>query len=295
MSSLDPSSKPARGRRNDPSSWEEELDAEDVPADAVESEEPGPRWPRRSAAVKVLYHDEEIIVAGKPPGIWIEHEIEDEPSVFEQLEAKGLIRSDAPAWHAVYPLDVGASGLVVLAGSFASMNLLREQMGDGTLDLCCLALVRGHLAQETGTIDRPIVAAGGDRPARIDDAHGQKAVTEWRLRDSFVGFALLECRPRTAVISQLRVHLSSAGMPLVVDPAFGGGESLMLSSFKSNYRPSRRHAERPLIQRLTLHAFSVRFPHPKTKAPMQLELPPPKDFRAALNQLDHYGRLPPPP
>ena len=108
-----------------------------------------------------------------------------------------------------------------------------------------------------------------------------------------MGFALLECRPRTAVPGQIRRHLAAVGMPLAVDPVFGGADELMLSSFKAGYRPSRRHGEKPLIARATLHAESVRFRHPKTGAPMRLEAPIPRDFRAALHQLDRFGRIGP--
>jgi len=81
-------------------------------------------------------------------------------------------------------------------------------------------------------------------------------------------------------------------MPLAVDPAYGGGRELMLSSFKSGYRPSRRRAEKPLLARLSLHVARIAFDHPESGSRLSLSAAPPRDFRAAVQQLAKYGRLP---
>ena len=78
------------------------------------------------------------------------------------------------------------------------------------------------------------------------------------------------------------------GHPLTVDPAFGGGSDVRLSDYKPDYRPSGRRPERPLIERLTLHAATVSLTHPVGGEPMQFTAPLPKDLRATLVQL---GRL----
>ena len=92
-------------------------------------------------------------------------------------------------------------------------------------------------------------------------------------------------------VDQVRLHLQAAGMPLAVDTEYGGDPALMLSSFKPDYRPSRRHEERPLIGRISLHALAIESKHPASGAPIRIEAPLPKDFRAALNQLDKHGRI----
>jgi 23S rRNA-/tRNA-specific pseudouridylate synthase len=127
---------------------------------------------------------------------------------------------------------------------------------------------------------------------KVDPEQGERAVTEWRVRDRYVGFGLLECIPRTFVPDQIRAHLEAAGMPLAVDPAYGGGKDVLLSSFKAGYRPSRRRPERPLIQRLSLHAEVLLFTHPVSGERLQFEVPPPHDLRAAIHQLGRFGRMP---
>jgi 23S rRNA-/tRNA-specific pseudouridylate synthase len=103
------------------------------------------------------------------------------------------------------------------------------------------------------------------------------------------GMTLLHCFPLTGRQHQVRVHLQSIGLPLLVDPLYGNSSAFYLSSVKPNYRPSRRHEERPLIDRLTLHAEALSFTHPRTGEPVCVEAPLPKDFRATLTQLRRLG------
>ena len=86
-------------------------------------------------------------------------------------------------------------------------------------------------------------------------------------------------------VAQVRVHLAAIGHPLTIDADFGGGRAVLLSDYKPGYRPSGRHAERPLIERLTLHAATVSFRHPGTDASLRFTAPLPKDLRATLVQL----------
>ncbi|MBN2560926.1 MAG: hypothetical protein JXQ75_08350 [Phycisphaerae bacterium] len=254
----------------------------------------GPALSRRSRrrATEVLYHDDDLILVNKPAGAWTTRGPDNEPSVAQHLAAPCIIAGGG-GLHAVYPLDIEASGILMLTRRAELLSPLRQDMADHTLDLRFLAIVRGPLGEQSGTIDRPVSSRDRADLARIDKRDGASATTDWSTRDTYIGFALLECRPRTTVPSQVRAHLQAAGMPLAVDREYGGSDHLMLSSFKAGYRPSRRRPERPLIQRLTLHAASVAFNHPTRGERLRFEVPPPKDFRATLHQLDKYGRIAP--
>ena len=113
-------------------------------------------------------------------------------------------------------------------------------------------------------------------------------MTRYRILERLPGNTLLECRPLTGRQHQIRVHLAAIGHPLTVDPQYGGGESVLLSRYKSDYRPSSRRPERPLIERLTLHAARITFEHPHRGQPVTYESPIPRDLQATLRQL---GRL----
>src|SRR5512140_459614 len=110
MSSNDRQSRPPKDPRTDPSGWEEDLGDEDLEAETSKPEAVLPRPRQRPAATTILHYDDELIVVAKPAGTWLEPSEEDQPNVREQLQAAGAIRSDAPAWQFVYPLDVAASG-----------------------------------------------------------------------------------------------------------------------------------------------------------------------------------------
>lgn len=259
--------------------------------DEPSTPEPRRRPDARRASLKPLHVDDDVLVFNKPAGFPV------------TVRADGdvtLPRFAGPAFgeigrlFSVVPLDDDAGGVILLARTADARDRLLDQLAERTLDACYLVLVRALPMEEAGAIDRPIgLSRRGGRPW-IDVEAGRPAVTDWRLRDRFVGFALLECHLRTPVPHQLRLHLADAGMPPAVDPVHGLADRLMLSSFKVGYRLSRRRPERPLIDRLSLLAASISFRHPRTGAPMRYEAPLPKDLRAALHQLDRFGRLPPP-
>jgi 23S rRNA-/tRNA-specific pseudouridylate synthase len=114
---------------------------------------------------------------------------------------------------------------------------------------------------------------------------GKRAMTEWTVLERFGGVALLRCQLLTGRQHQIRVHLSYVGTPLLVDELYGSAPAFYLSSMKSRYRASGRHEERPLIDRLTLHAESIEFTPPGRSDRLKITAEPPKDFRATLNQL----------
>ena len=87
------------------------------------------------------------------------------------------------------------------------------------------------------------------------------------------------------------MHLKSIGLPLAIDPLYNptfNPHGLYLSSFKRGYRPAAGREERPLIDRLTLHAERLRFLDLDGND-IEVVAPLPKDFRAALNQLHRFG------
>jgi 23S rRNA-/tRNA-specific pseudouridylate synthase len=132
----------------------------------------------------------------------------------------------------------------------------------GQIKKTYLALVSGAITQDSGTIDAPIGNNRKDpRLMGIDfGKRGKKAVTNWRLLADFGNAALVAVEPITGRTHQIRVHMPSMGMPLTIDPLYGNSEGLMLSTFKSDYRLGKWQEEKPLIERLTLHAYSLLVP-----------------------------------
>ena len=92
------------------------------------------------------------------------------------------------------------------------------------------------------------------------EKEGKPSSTEVSVEERFTGFTLMRCRPLTGRTHQIRVHMAGVGFPLAVDRFYGRRDAFLLSSIKSNYRPKRGRSERPLIQRLTLHAHRLGIP-----------------------------------
>ncbi len=239
--------------------------------------------------MRVLLREASILVLDKPAGTaaWpFSEDADDGPARGQPV---GLRDSDS-SWRPIYPLEDEASGLAVLARG-AAADILDAQRETGEFTVRFLALVRVAGPQSAGSIDLPLAVRDLTNPrVRIDPAHGSPARTEWSLLDAYAGFALLDCRPHPLLRHQVRAHLAAAGMPPAVDPLYGGGLELRLSSFKAGYRPGRHGPERPLIARVSIHAAELAFTHPDGRG-LTFSAEPPRDFRAAVHQLGKYGRL----
>lgn len=245
-----------------------------------------------STSAEIIHLDDSIIVLNKPPRVSLDLDWDDQPTVLAQLESAGRISTEESPISA-YMLEPRLSGLAVLARNDTVLAGLHEQMAGDSFVLTCLALVRGRVESTEGTIDEPVGERSRTNPLlRVDTEAGRPAITKWQTRDTFIGAALLECTTQPADPNQIRAHLQHIGLPLMVDSSYGGGTSLMLSSFKAGYRPSGRHPERPLIDRISMHVLRLRLKHPVTGEDLAFEAELHKDFRAALHQLDRFGRLP---
>lgn len=242
--------------------------------------------------IAVIHQDDDLLVISKPAGVWIDQSPDDEAGVLEQLGAAGLLKDDADSPF-VYPLDPAVSGLMLLPRTAEAARSLDQKAQDCSLNITCLAIVRGPVMQDQGEAElnlAPLPRGAGGR-MKIDK-RGSPARVSWKVLDRFIGYALLECRPAPAFPHQVRPLLEAAGLPLAVDPLYGGSCELMLSSFKAGYRPSKRREERPLLDRVSMHVGAAEFRQPGSEADLRWECPPPKDFRAALHQLDRFGRMP---
>jgi len=123
---------------------------------------------------------------------------------------------------------------------------------------------------------------------RIDEKNGKRARTRFEVLEKFSVYALVRCQPFTGRTHQIRVHARSAGMPIVGDELYDGSK-LNLSSLKPNYRLKSKQVEKPLIERVALHAAELRLPHPVTGAGVMITSPMPKDMTVAVKYLRRYA------
>jgi 23S rRNA pseudouridine1911/1915/1917 synthase len=248
-------------------------------------------------ALTVLWSDDNLVAVNKPAGLATIPGRGERDSVLERLAAQLALPHTGtadPRLRVVHRLDKDTSGVLLLAKNVDAQRHLSHQFQNNAVAKEYLALVAGRPNGGEGDIDAPL-APHPTSPKRMTVfKHGRPARTVWRVEETFRDFALLRCFPKTGKTHQIRVHLKHAGMPLAVDPLYnpprpGAEAGIRLSQFKRDYRPTHGEEERPLIDRLTLHAHRLTFANlGGERVTVEAELP--KDLRAVLNQLRRHSR-----
>ncbi len=172
----------------------------------------------------------------------------------------------------VHRLDKGTSGLLVAAKTDLAHRGLAEQFRAHSVDREYLALVRGSPRASGGSIDSAIGRHPTDRKrfsTRVRS--GRAAVTHWQVERRLSGFALLRVRLETGRTHQIRVHLASAGLPVVGDPVYGGGRAV---------------ARELGLGRQALHAALLGFEHPVSGERLRFRSPLPADLGGVLAGLE---------
>ncbi len=264
-----------------------------------------------SIEVPILHEDDDVMVMNKPAGLAVEPErwhrhlaslsgalmkiaLDREPDE-ETREPGEVALSFRP--RLVHRIDKDTSGCVVVAKHLEAERALRAAWDGGGVRKSYLALVEGEhpLADgESEMIDLPLDSdARKSGRMRVQKRGGKPSRTRISVAERYRGYTLLACEPLTGRTHQIRVHLAASGFPLAVDPYYGRRDALLLSEIKSDYRAKRGRAERPLIDRLTLHAREIAFPSAGGGDEIRVEAPLPKDFERTLKQLSKvraFGR-----
>jgi 23S rRNA pseudouridine1911/1915/1917 synthase len=242
---------------------------------------------KQSRPYQILLQDESLVAVHKAPGLAVL------PGRGRKENLLALLAAD-PAVHGITPLpvhriDADTSGVILFALSREAQKALAQQFHDRTVVKEYWALVRGTPLQESGSVDLPIGADPHNKNRMvIRGLEPKKSRTKWVVAERFKGVTLLKVFPITGRRHQIRVHLKAMGYPLAVDPYYGG-ERLLLSEFKKNYKLGKMQEERPLIGRLTLHARSLTLRHPVTQAEIIVTAELPKDFISSLTSLRKWA------
>lgn len=228
----------------------------------------------------ILFEDADFIVINKPAGI---------SSLADRVEDQNVLdlaRKYTPAAQVCHRLDKETSGVMVLAKNpeaYRYMSLLFESREVTKIyHAVCDGL---HQFKKTG-VDAAIHQLPKGK-AVIDKKNGKPSQTYFNSLHAYRKHTLVECRPLTGRMHQVRIHLAYLGAPITGDIEYGG-KYFFLSSIKKNYKLGKYDEEKPLISRLALHAKSLVFKLPSGKRKI-LQAPYPKDLRALLAQLEKYS------
>ncbi|WP_341267291.1 RluA family pseudouridine synthase [Gordonia malaquae] len=222
----------------------------------------------------VIYHDSDIVVVNKPPGVaahpsqgWTG------PTVIGALAAAGFRISTSGAQERqgiVHRLDVGTSGIMVVAASERAYTLLKRAFKYRTVEKVYHALVQGHLDPPEGTIEAPIGRHPGSDWRFAVTANGKPSTTHYETLEMFAAASLLDVHLETGRTHQIRVHFSALHHPCAGDPTYGADPKL---------------AERLGLERQWLHARALAFAHPADGRRVQFTTDYPDDLQHALDVL----------
>jgi 23S rRNA pseudouridine1911/1915/1917 synthase len=224
--------------------------------------------------LEVRFEDEHLLVVAKPAGLVV-HPGAGHPT---GTLVNALLGRDDPRLSAaggtvrpgiVHRLDKDTSGLLLVAKDDQAHAGLARDLAARRIERRYLALVQGHL-DPGGTVDAPIGRHPRDRKRMAVTPGGRRAVTHWRVLERLDGIDLVEVRLETGRTHQIRVHLSSIGHPVVGDRTYGADPRL---------------ADRVGLRRPFLHAWRLRFSHPISGEPIEVEEVLPPDLQAALERL----------
>jgi len=118
---------------------------------------------------------------------------------------------------------------------------------------------------------------------------GKPAITEFALLADFGMISLAAVMPLTGRTHQIRAHLAGKNLPLAIDPLYGSEKPIMLSDFKAGYRVSKGREERPLIERLTLHAYQLELPEVEGAGAMTFIAGLDKKFAGTIKMLTKHN------
>ncbi len=239
-----------------------------------------------STKPEVLFEDDSCLVLDKPSGLASVPDRQNEPSVHAQLE-DWFPGQDL---RIVHRLDRGTSGVLILGKGKEGAQAFDQMFREREVHKVYLALVRGYPVRDDFSANFPIGRTISRGRVRIGNHKGSReALTEFSVITRYRGFALLEARPLTGRMHQIRAHLMWMQLSLAVDPLYKGADGICLSEFKRGYQRRSGGEERPLISRLTLHASRARFTSPASGEEVEVASELPKDLALILSKLDRFA------
>ena len=239
------------------------------------------------AEIPILYEDEALLVVDKPAGLAVHG---GSGVSFGVIEALRRQRPQACYLELAHRLDRETSGLLLVGKKRSALVALHEMFREGGqngargADKRYLVLVKGRWVDPVRHARQPLykyLLDNGERRVRVDP-EGKPSHTVFRLLARWQNFSLLEAELKTGRTHQIRVHLANLGFPIAGDDKYG--------DFESN-----RELARTGLKRMFLHASKMRFAHPLSGDPLELESLLPTTLRSfiavlAKNETQDYGQ-----
>lgn len=228
----------------------------------------------------ILFENSDFILINKPPFI---STLEDRNDPVNILALARQYESDAQVCHR---LDKDTSGVLAIARNPEAYRHLSMQFENREVTKIYHAVVDGIHSFSDELVDAAIEKQN-DGTVRLSRS-GKSAQTYFTTLKTFKNHSLIECRPVTGRMHQIRIHLSYLKAPITGDEVYGG-KLFYVSSIKRKFNLKKMSEEQPLMKRMALHAFSLEFTLLDGEKKVA-EAPYPKDFQALIRQLSENLR-----
>jgi 23S rRNA pseudouridine955/2504/2580 synthase len=230
----------------------------------------------------ILFEDEDYILINKPSDI---------SSLDERASNAANINSLAKAYwpdaQVCHRLDKETSGILAIAKNSEAYRNLAMQFEHREVTKTYHAVIDGIHEFKEFRVNQPIFSISGGGLVKIDKEKGKPAETFFTTMRVFNKHSLIECKPVTGRMHQIRVHLSYIKAPITGDLQYGGNY-VYLSEIKKKFNLKMETEELPIIKRVALHAYSLKFAGLKGDL-LDITAPYPKDFAVLIKQLERYS------
>ena len=225
----------------------------------------------------IIYEDDDVVVLNKARGMVVHPA----PGNYTGTLVNALLHhcknlsgiNSAIRPGIVHRLDKDTSGIMIVAKNDAAHIALSQQIQSKTAVRTYLAVVRGNIKTDSGTIETQIARDKNDRKKMaVVKEGGRDAITDYEVLERFGKYTLVRCKLRTGRTHQIRVHMEYLGYPLVGDPKY--------SPMKTPFA----------IKGQALHSHTLEFTHPRTGERMKFEAPLPEDMHKIITRL-HNGQF----
>jgi len=225
----------------------------------------------------ILFENDDFVVVNKPPFLAT---LEDRQ---EKMNLLGLARGHVSTAQVCHRLDKETSGVLAIAKNPEAYRHLSIQFEKRQVTKIYHAVVDGIHNFNQQLVDAPILKQD-DGVVKLSKREGKPAQTYFTSLRSYRRHTLMECRPITGRMHQIRIHLTALGAPITGDEIYGG-KPFFLSQVKRGFNLKKETEEQPFMKRMALHAFSLEFLD-LAGNPLNIQAPYQKDMQALIRQLE---------
>ncbi len=229
----------------------------------------------------IIFENDQFIAVNKPPGLLTipdRHNTE-LPSLLRMLE------NEFGKLFIIHRLDRETSGLILFAKNEDAHKYFSQLFEHRGIEKYYAAIVIGSPIVKKGRIEEPIMEHPVNKGMMYINRKGKPSITDYEVLEEYRQYSLVQFQLHTGRTHQIRVHMKHLGNPIACDEVYGNGKPILLSSIKKKFRLSAtEETERPMLERLALHSYKLKFKD-ELGTHFDLEAELPKDIRAVLQQL----------